>query len=104
MRRALPLLLILATALPALAATPPAPPKPKPAATVQAPIEAPSVILPAPIPLAAGRPGGDVMQCKSTCARTLIFCQSGGDDDSCGSRWAQCNASCSSSYQPPRFR
>ncbi|ATC34641.1 hypothetical protein CA606_19365 [Caulobacter vibrioides] len=102
MRRAVLALLVLATALPALAATPPAAPKPRPAAVAQTPIAAPSVVLPAPIPLAVGRPGGDVTQCKATCARTLYFCQS-TDDDSCGGRWAQCSAACTATYSPARF-
>ncbi|MCY1646798.1 hypothetical protein OVA11_06875 [Caulobacter sp. SL161] len=102
MRRAVLALLVLATALPTLAATPPTAPKPRPAAVVQTPIAAPSVVLPAPIPLAVGRPGGDVTQCKATCARTLYFCQS-SDDDSCGGRWAQCNAACTATYSPARL-
>lgn len=104
MRRALFALLVLASALPAVAATPSIPAKPKPVVPVQAPIEQPSIFLPAPIPLAVGRPGGDVLQCKATCNRTLIFCNASGDDDSCGARWAQCSSACSSSYQPTRFR
>ena len=47
--------------------------------------------------------GGDVAQCKATCSRTLYFCQSGGDDDGCGARWAQCNAACTATYAPARF-
>jgi len=105
MRRVLLTLLTLAVAVPALAAQPPAPPpkpKPKPVA-VQAPVEAPSVVLAPPIPLAVSRPGGDALQCKATCARILYFCNAGGDDDGCSSRWAQCNATCSASYTAPRF-
>jgi hypothetical protein len=104
MRRALLALLLIAVASPALAgqATIPAAPKPKPV-PVQAPIDTSSFVLPAPIPLASARPGGDTGQCKATCSRTLYFCNAGGDDDGCGARWAQCNASCSASYAPPRF-
>ena len=107
MRRALLVLLTLALAGPALAgqATIPAQPKPKakPVATIQAPLDTPSFVLPAPIPLAAGRPAGDTQQCKATCSKTLYFCQSGGDDDGCGGRWAQCNAACTATYSPARF-
>lgn len=105
MRRAL-VLLLLTLAAPAAAA--PGKPaivaaKPKPLPVEVAPTAAPSVVLPAPIPLAVGRPGGEPLQCKATCARTLYFCNSGGDDDGCGARWAQCNASCSATYSAPRF-
>jgi len=103
MRRVLLTLLTLAVAGSALAAQPPAPPKPKPKpAPVQAPAETPSVVLAPPIPLAVGRPGGDPMQCKSTCARILYFCNANGDDD-CGSRWAQCTSACSATYSPVKF-
>ncbi|ATC23746.1 hypothetical protein EIB18_04160 [Caulobacter vibrioides] len=104
MRRVLLALLVLTTAAPALAgqARIPTAPKPKPAAVAQTPIATPSFVLPAPIPLAVGRPGGDVTQCKATCARTLYFCHSAGDDDSCGGRWAQCNAACTATYSPAR--
>jgi hypothetical protein len=105
MRRVLLTLLTLAIAVPALAAQPPAqPPKPKPkAVAIQAPVEAPSIVLAAPIPLAASRPGGDALQCKSTCSRILYFCASSGDDDGCSSRWAQCSAACSATYSPVKF-
>ena len=105
MRRALLVLLTLALAGPAMAekATIPATPRPKPAPVQAAPVDTPSVVLPAPIPLAVGRPGGDAQQCRATCARTLYFCNAGGDDEGCGSRWAQCNASCSATYATPRF-
>lgn len=104
MRRVLLALLVLTTAAPALAgqARIPTAPKPRPAAVVQTPITAPSVVLPAPIPLAVGRPGGDVAQCKATCARTLYFCQS-TEDDNCGGRWAQCSAACTATYSPARI-
>jgi hypothetical protein len=104
MRRALLALLLIAVASPALAgqATIPVAPKPKPV-PMQAPIDTQSFILPAPIPLAASRPGGDTGQCKATCSRTLYFCNAGGDDDGCGARWAQCSASCSATYSSPRF-
>jgi len=105
MRRALLVLLTLAVAGPALAgqATIPATPKPKPVPVQAAPADTPSFVLPAPIPLAASRPVGDTLQCKATCSKTLYFCNSGGDDDGCGARWAQCNASCSATYSAPRF-
>lgn len=106
MRRALLVLLILAVAGPAVGgqATIPAQPKPgKLAAPIQAPIAAPSFVLPAPIPLASARPAGDTQQCKATCSKTLYFCQSGGDDDGCAGRWAQCSASCTATYAPVRF-
>ncbi|WP_297512662.1 hypothetical protein [uncultured Caulobacter sp.] len=105
MRRALALLLV---ALAAPAAAAPAKPtvvvaQPKPTSIPAAPVETPSFVLPAPIPLASARPAGDQAQCKATCSKTLYFCNSGGDDDGCGSRWAQCNASCSATYVAPRF-
>ena len=105
MRRALVLLLV---ALAAPAAAAPAKPttvvtKPKPVPPPAAPVETPSFILAPPIPLASARPAGDAGQCKATCAKTLYFCNSGGDDDGCGARWAQCNASCSATYAAPRF-
>lgn len=105
MRRALLALLIFASAAPALAgqSVVPAAPKPKPVPVQAAPIDTQSFVLPAPIPLAVGRPGGDAGQCKATCSRTLYFCQAGGDDDGCGGRWAQCNASCTATYSPARF-
>ena len=105
MRSALLVLLTLALVSPALAAQPsiPAAPKPKPVPVQTAPVEVPSVVLPAPIPLAVGRPGGDAGQCRATCSRTLYFGQAGGDDDGCGARWAQCNASRSATYSAPRF-
>ncbi len=105
MRSALLVLLTLALAGPAVAekATIPATPKPKPVPVQASPVDTPSFVLPAPIPLAVGRPGGDAQQCKATCAKTLYFCNSGGDDDGCGSRWAQCNASCSATFTAPRF-
>jgi hypothetical protein len=105
MRRVLLTLLTLAVAVPALAAQPTAqPPKPKPkAVAIQAPVEAPSIVLAPPIPLAVGRPGGDALQCKSTCSRILYFCSASGDDDGCSSRWAQCSAACSSTYSPVTF-
>ncbi len=105
MRRALLALLILTTAGPALAgqATIPAAPKAKPVPVQAAPTDTQSYVLPPPIPLAAGRPMGDTLQCKAACSKTLYFCNSGGDDDGCGARWAQCNASCSATYAAPRF-
>lgn len=104
MRRALIALLVLATAVPALAATPTIPAKPKPAAPVQtAPIDSASMVLPAPIPLAVGRPIGDTQQCRASCAKQLYFCNTSGDDDGCGSRFAQCSASCTATYTPQRF-
>lgn len=106
MRRRLLVLLTLAIAGPALAgqATVPAAPKPKkPVAVLATPVDAPSFVLPAPIPLASGRPAGDTQQCKATCSKTLYFCQAGGDDDGCGGRWAQCNAACAATYAPARF-
>ena len=104
MRRAL-VLLLLALAVPAAAA--PGKPtivvaKPK-AIEAPAPVDTPSFILPAPIPLASARPAGDTAQCRATCSKTLYFCNSGGDDDGCGARWGQCNASCSATYSSPRF-
>lgn len=109
MRRALLALLTLAVAGPALAGQPtiPAQPKAKPAANLAiggpAPLTTPGYVLPPPIPLAAARPGGDAGQCRATCAKQLYFCNSGGDDDGCGGRWAQCNASCTATYSSPRF-
>ncbi|WP_184722593.1 hypothetical protein [Caulobacter sp.] len=106
MRRALLVLLVIACAGPSLAAQP-TPPKAKPkieAVPAAAPLNATSgAILPPPIPLAVGRPYGDAAQCRATCSRTLYFCSASGEDDSCGGRWASCNASCSASYVPPRF-
>ncbi|MDR7232216.1 hypothetical protein J2X45_003322 [Caulobacter sp. BE264] len=101
MRRVLLALIVIAMAAPALAgqARLPATTKSPPA---QTPIAAPSIVLPAPIPLAVGRPGGDVAQCRATCARTLYFCQS-TEDDGCGARWAQCNAACTATYSAARF-
>lgn len=105
MRRALLALILIAVSAPAMAGQPtiPATPKPKPAPVLPSSMAPPSFALPAPIPLAVGRPGGDVAQCKATCSRTLYFCQSGGDDDGCGARWAQCNAACTATYTPARF-
>lgn len=105
MRRAVLALLTLAVAGPALAgqATIPAQPKAKPAVTAPAPVDVPNYVLPPPIPLATSRPGGDTGQCRATCAKQLYFCNSGGDDDGCGGRWAQCNASCTATYSPARF-
>lgn len=106
MRRSLLVLLMLAAGGPALAgqATATAPPKARtPVPAVAAPVLAPSFILPAPIPLAQSRPAGDAQQCKSTCAKTLYFCQAGGDDDGCGGRWAQCNSACTATYAPARY-
>jgi len=105
MRRAVLALLILAAAGPALAGPstgPVAPPARKPAPVVSAPPATPSFILPAPVPLAVGRPSGDTQQCRATCAKTLYFCQA-TDDDGCGGRWAQCNAACSATYAPARL-
>ncbi|ENZ80745.1 MULTISPECIES: hypothetical protein [Caulobacter] len=105
MRRAL-LLLLLALA-PSAAAAPAKPvivvPPPKAAAPPPAPVNAPSFVLPAPIPLASARPPGDQAQCKATCSKTLFFCNAGGDDDGCGGRWAQCNAACVATYAPQTF-
>lgn len=107
MRRALFALLVLACAGPSLAQSVPPKPAPKPAASPLAPMQSPldsgAAVLPPPIPLAAGRPYGDAAQCKATCSRTLYFCNAGGDDDGCSSRWAQCTSSCSASYVAPRF-
>lgn len=106
MRRAFLALLILALAGPALSAPAPAPVTPKaakPATPIPAPAATPSFVLPAPIPLALGRPAGDTQQCKATCAKTLYFCQANGDDDGCGGRWAQCSAACTATYSPARF-
>lgn len=102
MRRALLALLVIACAGPSLAAQP-TPPKPaaSPLAAMQSPQDT-NFVLPTPIPLAAGRPYGDAAQCRSSCSRTLYFCNASGDDE-CSSRWAQCNASCSASYVAPRF-
>lgn len=100
MRRALLALLVLTIAAPALAGQARLPATTK--SPAQSPISAPSIVLPAPIPLAVGRPGGDVQQCKATCARTLYFCQS-TEDDGCAPRWAQCNAACTATYSPTRF-
>lgn len=105
MRRPLLVLLILAMAGPALAgkAAPPVQPEPKtPVAAPAAPAATPSFILPAPIPLAQGRPAGDTQQCKLTCSKTLYFCQASGDDG-CDARWVQCNTTCTATYSPARF-
>ncbi len=102
MRRALLALIVIAVAAPAVAGQARLPTTTKSPPPAQAPVNAPSVVLPAPIPLAVGRPGGDVTQCKATCARTLYFCQS-SDDDSCGGRWAQCSAACTATYYPARI-
>lgn len=98
MRRALFALLILAVAGQAKV-----PPKARPAAAAPAPADLSNVILPPPIPLAASRPGGDAGQCRAACAKQLYFCNAGSEDDGCGGRWAQCNASCTASYASPRF-
>ncbi len=106
MRRALIPLLLLTLAAPAMAA--PAKPtvvvaKPKPVAAAPAPADTQSYVLHPPIPLAASRPAGDTAQCKASCSKALYFCNSGGDDDGCGSRWAQCNATCTATYSAPHF-
>jgi hypothetical protein len=102
MRHALLALIVIAMAAPALAGQARLPTTTKSPPPAQTPITTPSFVLPAPIPLAVGRPGGDVAQCKATCARTLYFCQS-TEDDSCGARWAQCNAACTATYSPARI-
>jgi hypothetical protein len=102
MRRVLLALLVLTIAAPALAGQARLPTTTKSPPPAQSPVSAPSIILPAPIPLAVGRPGGDVAQCKATCARTLYFCQA-TEDDGCGARWAQCSAACTATYSSTRF-
>lgn len=101
MRRALLTLMIVAMAGPALAGQAKLPAASSTPAA-RPPAETPSFILPPPVPLAVGRPGGDVAQCKATCARTLYFCQS-TEDDGCSARWAQCNAACTATYSPARI-
>jgi hypothetical protein len=112
MRRALALLLLALHAFvgaPTAAAAPAKPvtvvAKPKVAAPAAPPasVYAQSFVLPAPIPLASARPAGDAAQCKATCSKTLYFCNSGGDDDGCSGRWAQCNAACTATYSPQKF-
>lgn len=105
MRRALLALLVLTAATPAVAG-PAAKPvaKPKPVVMASQLPDTQSYVLPAPIPLAASRPGGDAGQCRASCAKQLYFCGVDGDDGGCGSLYAQCAASCTASWTAPRFR